>query len=66
MSIWDEPLTTEEYVKRLFESKTEQRRKDAALPFEENVEIVLDLRDASLALRAATAVELPVPSVRPA
>lgn len=56
MSIWDEPLTKEEYLRRLFESKAEQRKKDAELPFEEKVEIVLALRDASHALRAAPAV----------
>lgn len=42
MSIWDEPLTKEEYLKRLVEAKAEQRRKDAELPFEEKVEIVTD------------------------
>ncbi len=65
MSIWDEPLTKEEYLRRLFESKAAQRKKDAELPFEEKVEIVLDLQDASRALRTATAVEPPIPSVRP-
>ena len=39
MSIGDEPLTKEEYVRRLFESKAEQRKKDAELPFEEKVDL---------------------------
>ncbi len=57
MSIWNEPLTKEEYLRRLFAAKAEQRKKDAALPFEEKVEIVLALQDASRALRDAPAVE---------
>ena len=57
MSIWDEPLTKEEYLRRLFESKAEQRKKDAELPFEEKVEIVLALQDASRALRDAPAAD---------
>ena len=65
MSIWDEALTKEEYLRRLFEAKAEQRKKDAELPFEEKVEIVLGLQDASRALRAAPEVEPPAPSVRP-
>lgn len=40
-------------MRRLFESKAEQRKKDAELPFEEKVEIVLALQDASRAFRAA-------------
>lgn len=43
MSIWDEPLTKDEYSRRLFELKADRRRKDAQLPFEEKVEIVLAL-----------------------
>ena len=64
MSIWDEPLTKEEYLRRLFEAKADQRKKDAALPFEEKVEIVLALQDASRALRGAPAIQPPPPSVR--
>jgi hypothetical protein len=37
--------------------KAEQRRKDAELPFEEKVEIVLALQEASRALRDAPVVE---------
>jgi hypothetical protein len=57
MSIWDEPLTRKEYVRRLVEAKLEQRKKDAGRPFEEKVEIVLALQDASRELRAAPAIE---------
>ena len=55
MSIWDEPLTNAEYLRRLFEAKAEQRRRDANLPFAEKIEIVLALQDASRALRDAPA-----------
>ena len=51
MSIWDEPLTKDEYLKRLFEAKAEQRRKDADLPFEDKIEIVLALQDVSRSIR---------------
>ena len=57
MSIWDEPLTKDDYLRRLFEAKAEQRRKDADLPFEEKIEVVLALLDASRALRGAPAAE---------
>ena len=57
MSIWDEPLTKDEYLRRLFEAKAEQRKKDADLPFEKKVEIVLALQDASRAPRDAPAAE---------
>ena len=57
MSIWDEPLTKDDYLRRLFEAKAEQRRKDANLPFEEKIEVVLALQDASRALRDAPAAE---------
>jgi hypothetical protein len=54
MSIWNEPLTKAEYLRRLVEAKAEQRRLDAALPFDEKVEIVLALQETSRALRAAS------------
>ena len=60
MSIWDEPLTKDEYSRRLFELKADRRRKDAHLPFEEKVEIVLALQDASRTLRAAPTSEPPL------
>lgn len=63
MSIWDEPLTKEAYLRRLFAAKAEQRRKDAELPFEQKVAIVLALQGVSLALRnvraAATGIGSP-------
>ena len=68
MSIWDEPLTKEEYLRRLFEAKAEQRKKDAALSFEEKVDIVLALQEASRALRDLPAAEtmLTRPARKPA
>ena len=69
MSIWNEPLRKEEYLRRLFESKAEQRKKDAELPFEEKVEIVLALQEASRALRDAAAETMlarPAPNPRSA
>jgi hypothetical protein len=66
MSIWDEPLTKEEYLRRLFEAKAEQRKKDAALSFEEKVDIVLALQEASRALRDLPAAETMRPAGKPA
>jgi hypothetical protein len=57
MSIWNEALTKEEYLRRLYEAKAEQRKQDAELPFEEKVAIVLALQDASRALRDAPAAD---------
>lgn len=57
MSIWDEPLTREEYLRRLLEAKAEQRKQDAELPFEEKIEIVLALQEVSRAMRDARAVQ---------
>jgi hypothetical protein len=57
MSIWDEPLSKREYLKRLVEAKAEQRRRDAELPFEEKVEIVLALQEVTRELREARAVD---------
>jgi hypothetical protein len=56
MSIWDEPLTKDEYMRRLLQAKAEQRRRDATLSFEEKVEIVLELQEVSRSLREAHAV----------
>lgn len=55
MSIWDEPLSKDEYRRRLFAAKAEQRGRDALLPFEQKVEIVLALQAASRELRSAVA-----------
>lgn len=62
MSIWDEPLTKDAYLARLMQAKDEQRRRDAELPFEEKVEIVLALQDASRALRGGS--EIPGATIR--
>jgi hypothetical protein len=59
MSIWDEPLTKDEYMRRLLQAKAEQRRRDATLSFEEKVEIVLELQEVSRSLREAHAVGTP-------
>ncbi len=57
MSIWDEALTKDEYLRRLFEAKRAVRRQDADLPFEDKIAIVLALQEASQALRAALPIE---------
>lgn len=57
MSIWDEPLTAEEYRRRLFAAKADQRKADASLPFEQKVEIVLALQEISRGLRSAPAID---------
>jgi hypothetical protein len=59
MSIWNEPQTKEEYRRRLFAAKADQRRRDAHLPFEEKVAIVLALQEASRELRNARLIGLP-------
>ncbi len=57
MSIWNEPLTKEEYLRRLFAAKAAQRQDDAHLSFEEKVEIVLALQEVSREMRDAWATE---------
>lgn len=64
MSIWDEPLTKDEYLRRLFAAKADQRKRDADLPFEQKVEIVLALQEAARELRNARAADTRAP--RPA
>jgi hypothetical protein len=53
MSIWDELLTKDEYRRRLFAAKADQRRRDANLSFEQKVEIVLALQEVSRELHDA-------------
>ena len=53
MSIWDELLTKDEYRRRLFAAKADQRRRDAHLSFEQKVEIVLALQEVSREFRDA-------------
>lgn len=50
----------DEYLRDLYAAKLEQRRKDAALPFEEKVEIVLELHEASRLMREGAAAARPV------
>lgn len=45
------PLT--DYLRDLYAAKDEQRRRDARLPFEEKIAIVLELQEASASIRAA-------------
>ncbi len=46
-----EPAPLDQYLRELHAAKAEQRRRDAALPFEEKVEIVLELQEASRLMR---------------
>lgn len=48
-----EPKPLELYLQDLWAAKEEQRRRDARLPFEEKVEIVLELQEASRLMREA-------------
>jgi len=47
-----EPRPIDQYFQELCTAKREQRRHDAALAFEEKVEIVLELQEASRLIRA--------------
>lgn len=46
-----EPRPLDRYLRELRAAKQEQRRRDARLPFDEKVEIVLDLQEASRLIR---------------
>jgi hypothetical protein len=59
MSIWDKPLTKDEYMRRLVRAKEAQRKKDAELSFEDKVAIVLELQEISRSLRAAPQIQEP-------
>jgi hypothetical protein len=48
-----EPKPLDQYLRDLFAAKEEQRRRDARLAFEEKVEIVLELQEASRLIREA-------------
>jgi hypothetical protein len=48
-----EPKPLDQYLRDLYAAKEEQRRRDARLPFEEKVEIVLELQEASRLMRDA-------------
>jgi len=45
------PKPLDQYLRDLYAAKQERRRHDAALPFEEKIEIVLELQEASRLLR---------------
>jgi hypothetical protein len=46
-----EPKPLDQYLRDLQAAKLEQRRRDARLPFEDKVEIVLELQEASRLMR---------------
>jgi hypothetical protein len=46
-----EPRPLDRYLRELRVAKQEQRRRDARLPFDEKVEIVLELQEASRLIR---------------
>ena len=47
------PKPLADYLRDLYAAKEEQRRRDARLPFEEKIAIVLELQEASALIRAA-------------
>jgi hypothetical protein len=47
------PRPLAQYLRELYAAKDEQRQRDARLPFEEKIAIVLELREASVLLRGA-------------
>jgi len=47
------PQSLEDYLRELYAAKEEQRRRDARLPFEEKIAIVLELQEASALMRGA-------------
>ena len=51
MSRAPKPKPLDRYLQELYAAKEEQRRRDARLPFEEKIEIVLELQEASRLIR---------------
>jgi hypothetical protein len=47
------PQPLANYLRDLYAAKDAQRRRDARLPFEEKIAIVLELQEASALIRAA-------------
>jgi hypothetical protein len=47
------PKSLADYLRSLYAAKDAQRRRDAQLPFEEKIAIVLELQEASAMIRAA-------------
>jgi hypothetical protein len=46
-----EPKPLDQYLRELQAAKLERRRQDAALPFDEKIEIVFELQEASRLMR---------------
>ena len=51
MALAPEPKPLDQYLRELYAAKQERRRHDAALAFEEKIEIVLELQEASRLIR---------------
>jgi hypothetical protein len=47
------PKPLADYLRELYAAKDDQRRRDAQLPFEDKIAIVLDLQEASALIREA-------------
>jgi hypothetical protein len=54
-----EPKPLDQYLQELYAAKQERRRRDAALAFEEKVEIVLELQEASRLIREGAGAARP-------
>ena len=54
------PKPVDEYLRELYAAKKQQRRADARLPFDEKIAIVLELQEASAAVRAGGRSRYPV------
>jgi hypothetical protein len=59
-----EPKPLDQYLRELYVAKQEQRRRDAALAFEEKVEIVLELQEASRLIREGAGAARPAQDTR--
>lgn len=59
-----EPKPLDQYLRELYAAKQEQRRRDAALAFEEKVEIVLELQEASRLIREGSGAVRPTRGAR--
>jgi hypothetical protein len=59
-----EPKPLDQYLRELYAAKQERRRQDAALPFEEKIEIVLELQEASRLVRESAGTGRPPRTAR--
>ena len=59
-----EPRPLDQYLRELYAAKQERRRRDAALPFGEKVEIVLELQEASRLIREGAGAARPAQGTR--